>query len=133
MEDKSTVESILNSTHFSAWLVGFVESEGSFSTYKPTGRNNLEASFNLAQTNGKLVITAISKYLNLTQSINTNNKNYYSIKVTSVQSILNVIFFMPNAPVKFIGYKKTQYINWINEIRNIPKFNNTASTIPGNY
>lgn len=133
MEDKSTVESILNSTHFSAWLIGFIESEGSFSTYKPTGRNNLEASFNLAQTNGKLIITAISKYLNFTQSINTNNKNSYSIKVASVQSILNVIFFMQNAPVKLLGYKKIQYINWLNEIRKIPKFNSTVSTIPDDY
>jgi hypothetical protein len=78
------------------------------------------------------LILAICKHLSLTQSIRVTKTNAFSIKVSSVRSIENVIKFMQNAPVKLLGHKKLQYILWLKELRTITRYTNKIN-IPDNY
>jgi ubiquinol-cytochrome c reductase cytochrome b subunit len=109
------VTSIINAFYFPAWLIGFIEAEGCFSIYKATlasPHNNLYlvASFDISQTEGEVIISAIKKYLSFTTSIYTDKFNNSKLKVSGVRSIENVIKFIDKAPVKFLGYKKLQYL-----------------------
>lgn len=118
----NSVESILSVHYLSAWLVGFIEAESSFCLYKPTKDPSLVASFEVSQTNGQILILAISKYLSFTQSVRVDKTNNSRIKVSSVRSIENVINFLQKAPVKLLGYKKLQYLLWLKELRSIPRY-----------
>lgn len=128
----NSVESILSVPYFSAWLVGFIEAESCFGIYKPTSSTSWIASFEVSQTNGELLILAICKHLSLTQKIRVTKTNSFSIKVSSVRSIENVMKFMQNAPVKLLGHKKLQYILWLKELRTITRYTNKIN-IPDNY
>lgn len=48
-EPINSIESIINTSYFSAWLVGFIEAEGCFSIYKLNKDSYLVASFDIAQ------------------------------------------------------------------------------------
>lgn len=85
-ESLNTIESILDSPYFSAWLVGFIEAESCFSVYKQKG-DYLIASFDIAQTKGEILICAIRKYLTLTPQIYKDKTNSFKLKVSSVRSI----------------------------------------------
>lgn len=119
----NSIESILNAAYFSAWLVGFIEAEGCFSVYK-LGKDNdyFIASFDVSQINGNILISAIRKYLSLTPNIYIDKTNNSRLKVTGVRSIENVIKFIDKAPVKLLGYKKLQYLLWINKLRITPRY-----------
>jgi len=92
-------------------LVGFIEAEGCFSIYKSSSLDNyLIASFEISQTNGDIIISAIRKYLSFTVAIYLDKTNNSKLKVTSVRSIENIIKFLDKSPVKLLGYKKLQYI-----------------------
>lgn len=106
----NSVESILSVPYFSAWLVGFIEAESCFAIYKPTSSESKVASFEVSQTDGQVLILAISKYLSFTQKVRGDNTNSYRIKVSSVRSVDNIINFMQKAPVKLMGHKKLQYL-----------------------
>jgi len=107
----NSIESILNAPYFSAWLVGFIEAEGCFSVYRLSKKTSyLVASFDISQTNGHTLISAIRKYLSLTPKVFLDKTNNSKLKVTSVRSIANVIKFMNKAPVKLLGNKKLQYL-----------------------
>ncbi len=130
-EPLNSIESILNAPYFSAWLVGFIEAEGCFSVYKLSKDNDyFVASFDISQTNGNILISAIRKYLSLTPNIYIDKTNNFRLKVTGVRSIENIIKFIDKAPVKLLGNKKLQYLLWIKKLRinsryaekiNIPK------------
>lgn len=122
-EPLNTVESILNAPYFPAWLVGFIEAEGCFSVYKLSqDRDYFIASFDISQTNGKILIEAIREFLSLTPKVSLDKTNNFKLKVTSVRSIENVIKFINKAPVKFLGNKKLQYLLWIKTLRTIPRY-----------
>lgn len=88
----NSIEHIINSSYFSAWLVGFTEAEGCFSVYKLNKDNDyLIASFYIAQKDGNLLISAIHKYLSFTVSIQLDAVNNSKLKVTGVRSIENLI------------------------------------------
>ena len=127
-----TIDSILSLPYFSSWLVGFIEGEGCFSTYKPSSSNSLVASFDIGQTNAELLIQAIAKHLGFRQSIYKDSTNCYKLKVSSVRSIENVIKFMHNTSVKLLGFKKLQYILWLKELRHIERYKDKIK-IPQNY
>jgi hypothetical protein len=92
-------------------LVGFIEAEGCFSVYNLTkDKDFLVSSFDIAQKNGDILISAIQKYLSFTVAIYLDKNNCSKLKVTSVRSIENIINFLHNAPVKLLGNKKLQYI-----------------------
>lgn len=126
------LDTIINAHYFSAWLVGFIEAEGSFNIYKPTKENSKVASFDISQTNGEILILAICKYLSFTQKIRKDETNSFKIKVSSVRSVENIIKFLKNAPVKLIGNKKLQYLLWIKELQNITRYTKKIN-IPNNY
>jgi ubiquinol-cytochrome c reductase cytochrome b subunit len=54
-----SVEKILALTYFNDWLVGFIEAEGCFTVYKPFYSSCNIVSFEIRQTNGFQVISAI--------------------------------------------------------------------------
>lgn len=119
----SSIESIINTSYFSAWLVGFIEAEGCFSVYivkKPDGYN--VASFDISQTKGEILILAIRKYLSLTPMPYKDKTNNFKLKVSSVRSLENIIKFLNKAPVKLLGNKKLQYILWIKHLRKISRY-----------
>lgn len=118
----NSLESILNKPYLSAWLIGFIEAEGCFSIYKPTNDSSLVASFDICQTDGHILITAISKYLSFTQSVIVDKTNCSKVKVSSVRSVENVIKFIQKAPVKLLGYKKLQYLLWLKQLRTISRY-----------
>ncbi len=120
----NTIESIINTPYFSAWLVGFIEAEGCFSVYKLVKDGDyFVASFDISQTNGEILILAIREYLSLTPKVHKDDKtNSFKLKVSSVRSIENVIKFIDKAPVKLLGHKKIQYILWTKKLRTIPRY-----------
>jgi hypothetical protein len=91
--------------------VGFIEAEGCFSIYKlHEDKDYLVASFDVSQTNGEVLLSAIREYLSFTTTLYTDKTNCSRLKVTSVRSIKNVIKFLQNAPVKLLGNKRLQYL-----------------------
>lgn len=132
-EPINSIESIINTSYFPAWLVGFIEGEGCFSVYKLKKNSDyLIASFDIAQKDGDILISAIRKYLSFTTSIHLDNTNCSKLKVTGVRSIENVIKFLQNAPVKLLGNKKLQYLLWLKQLRKIPRYSQKIK-IPSNY
>lgn len=122
-ESLNTIESILNAPYFSAWLIGFIEAESSFSLYKlKKDSDYFVASFEISQTNGKILMEAIRKFLFLKPNLSLEKTNNFKLKVTSVRSIENVIKFINKAPVKLLGNKKLQYLLWIKQLRTIPRY-----------
>lgn len=127
------IESIINTSYFSAWLVGFIEAEGCFSVYtikKPVGY--LVASFDISQTKGEILMLAIRKYLSLTPKLFKDKTDSFKLKVSSVRSLENIIKFLNNAPVKLLGNKRLQYILWIKELRKISRYAEKIN-IPSKY
>lgn len=130
-ESLNTVESIINTFYFPAWLVGFIEAEGCFSVYKQKD-DYFICSFDISQTGNEIIISAIRKYLSFTTQIYLDKTNCYKLKVTSVRSIENVIKFLNKAPIKLLGNKKLQYLLWIKQLRTIPRYYQKIN-IPSNY
>lgn len=130
----TTTKTILESPYFESWLVGFIEAEGCFSVYEPTStkENSKVASFDIAQTNAPHLMEAIKKKLSFTQKILKDKTNCYKIKVSSVRSIENVVSFLKKAPVKLKGFKRLQYILFLKELRQIPRYN-TRFRVPDRY
>nr|YP_009681542.1 LAGLIDADG domain containing endonuclease [Pseudocercospora fijiensis]QDO71963.1 LAGLIDADG domain containing endonuclease [Pseudocercospora fijiensis] len=129
----NSIESILNKSYFSAWLVGFIEAEGCFSIYKLKKNDNyLIASFYIAQKNGDIIIKAISTYLSFTTGIYLDKSYCSTLKVTGIRSIENTINFLDKAPVKLMGNKRLQYLLWIKQLRTIPRYSENIK-IPSIY
>jgi hypothetical protein len=127
------IESIINASYFSAWLVGFIEAEGCFSVYKlQKEKDYLVASFDIAQRDGDLLISAIHKYLSFTVAIYLDKTNCSKLKVTGVRSIENIIKFLDKSPVKLLGYKKLQFLLWLKQLRQIDRYSKKIK-IPSNY
>jgi len=133
LEPLNSIESILDKSYFPAWLVGFIEAEGCFSVYNINkDKDYLVASFDIAQKDGDILISAIRKYLSFTTGIYLDKTNCSKLKVTSVRSVENVIKFLHKAPVKLLGNKKLQYLLWIKQLRTIPRYSEKIK-IPSNY
>ena len=128
----NSVESILKTSYFIPWLIGFIEAESSFNIYKPVKSSSFIASFEITQTEGKIVILAIKNLLGLVPNVIVDKTNNYRIKVSSVRGIENVIKFMSKAPIKLLGYKKLQYKIWLKQLRKIPRYYNKIN-IPISY
>lgn len=131
-EPLNSIEIILNKPYFSSWLIGFIEAEGCFSTYKPFNDHSKVVSFDISQTNASILIEAIRKELSLTPKVFKDPLNGFKLKVSSVRAIENVVKFIQKAPLKFMGYKKLQYLLWLKELRNIPRYANKFN-IPDKY
>lgn len=127
-----TINEILNKDYFSAWLIGFIEAEGSFGTYKISKDNSTIAYFEISQTKDTIIINAIKSYLNISNLITIDKTNNYKLKVSSIKGITNIINFMDKTPIKLLGYKKIQYLLFLKSIRQIPKYSNNIN-IPNIY
>ena len=132
IEPLNSIETILNKPYFKPWLIGFIEAEGCFSIYKPVKDNSKVASFDVSQTNGSILIEAIRKELSLTPNAFQDKTNGFKLKVSSVRAVENVVKYMQKAPLKLMGYKKLQYLLWLKELRNIPRYANKFN-IPDKY
>lgn len=108
-EPLNNINSIISAGYFPAWLVGFIEVEGCFSVYKIKD-DYLVASFDVCQTDGCIIISAIREYLSFTTSVYSDKTDCFKLKVSSVRSIENIVKFLNNAPVKLLGYKKLEYL-----------------------
>jgi hypothetical protein len=143
-EPLNSIEIILNKPYFKPWLIGFIEAEGCFSIYKPVPPpearsrpggvkdNSKVASFDVSQTNSSILIEAIRKELSLTPNAFQDKTNGFKLKVSSVRAVENVVKYMQKAPLKLMGYKKLQYLLWLKELRNIPRYTNKFN-IPDKY
>jgi hypothetical protein len=130
--NKSAFVDYTNTEYFQAWLIGFIEAEGCFSIYKPTLDSSKVASFEISQTNAHDLIEAIKTYLNLTPKIYLDKTNNSRLKVTSIRQIENIVKFIQKAPIKLLGYKKLQYLLFIEELRKIPRYSDKFK-IPNKY
>lgn len=126
----NSIESIINTSYFSSWLIGFIEAEGCFSAYQ--NKEYWIASFDISQKDGDILITAIKKYLSFTTAVHIDKTNCSKLKVTGVRSIENTIKFFSNEPVKLMGHKKLQYLLWLKQLRTIPRYSEKIK-IPSNY
>ena len=127
----NSIENIINASYFSAWLVGFIEAESCFSTYKNKDDYWI-ASFDIAQKDGDILIIAIKNYLSFTTAVHKDKTNCFKLKVTGVRSIENIIKFLSNEPVKLMGCKKLQYLLWLKQLRTIPRYSEKIK-LPSNY
>lgn len=129
----NSIESIINTPYFSAWLIGFIEAEGCFSVYKLNKESDcLVASFDIGQKDGDIIISAIRKYLSFTTKVYLDKTNCSKLKVTSVRSIENIIKLLKNTQVKLLGNKKLQYLLWLKQLRKISRYSEKIK-IPSNY
>jgi hypothetical protein len=76
-----------------AWLVGFFESEGSFSIYQHSGETYKSVSFEVGQTKGAQIIDAIRVRLSLNANPYADIDNCVRIKSTSSRGLQNVCNF----------------------------------------
>lgn len=132
-EPLNSIESIINTYYFPAWLVGFIEAKGCFSN---VNNNYLAPSFEISQTigDGVGIISAIRKYLSFTSNIYLDKieQPCFKLKVTNIRSIENILKFLNSVPIKLLGYKKLEYLLWIKQLRQISRYNQKIN-IPSNY
>lgn len=113
--------------YFKHWLVGFIEAEACFSIYplRPTKEATYYvASFEIGQNNAEPLLKAIQNFLNLRTKISKKKKShFYQLKVTSIQCISNVVFFLEyDSTSPLLGYKKQQYVLWRAKLKRIPRY-----------
>jgi hypothetical protein len=103
---------------FSNWIVGFTLSEGSFYVKK-----NSSVNFSLRQRSHPILFEAFKIFFNTPVKID-NHDGYSKFVVSSAKDIQTVINFFSNTPNihPLIGYKFTQYCEWIKEIGDNPRY-----------
>ena len=130
----NSINSIIKSSYFSAWLVGYIEANGYFtSPQKNQDNKSLGTSLDIYQIEGDNLLKAIREYLSIPNKISLDkNKNSSKLKVTGVRSVENIINYLHTAPVKFLGKKKLDYLLWIKQLRKISRYS-AKIKIPFNY
>ena len=143
----NTVNELLNVPYYDAWLVGFINAEGSFFINNRKGVP-VAAYFKITQTGAPQIIESIKVRLGLSASVSLYAvHNSYEIKSStsdsrvsslgspsgdSIQDINNIIRFLYNAPVKLKGKKYLQFCNWLHTVSNLPRYRNLIF-IPNDY
>lgn len=103
---------------FTNWFVGFVIAEGSF--YK---KSSGEFFFSVRQRTHHILFIAFSVIFDTSRKIDISSIGYSQFTVSSVKDLGKVISFFSFSNVHpLVGYKKSQYIEWVNEIRNTYRF-----------
>lgn len=126
-----TIHSILSKSYFLPWFIGFIEAEGNFSIYPVKNHYSLIASFNIGQSNAKLLMEAIKKFCKFKSKVYFNEKtNSYKIKISSKKDIKNIIDIIHKAPIKLLGFKKLQFLLWL---KNLRKINHYQKYVPNKY
>ena len=112
-----TAEDYCKLDFFPNWIVGFTIAEGSFYM-----KNNNDICFSLKQRTHKLLFESFKIIFDTQVSID-NSDNYSKFMVSSIKDIENVVkFFSFSNLHPLIGYKLTQYNNWIEKIKESPRY-----------
>lgn len=128
---KEDIKCIMNAPYLPAWLIGFIEAEGSFNIYKPIKQKNPIASFDIGQTNDFARIQAIKEYLSIGARVYKDKEDYYRIKTAGASCMGHVIHFIYNAPIMLQGYKKIQFLSLLGKLNTIPTYSHlNISQIP---
>ena len=98
-----------------SWIVGFTEAEGSFYLYKKDV-NRISHAFEITQKLDKIVMEALSLYLNIKFKV---KKTYYTVLAENVKEISNIINFYENT---MKGMKSLEFRIWSRSFKKaIPK------------
>ena len=89
-------------------------------------------SFDVSQTNGSILMASIIKEFSLSPKVVQDNTNGFKLKVSSVRAVDNVVKYMQQATLKLKGYKNLQFVLWLKELHNIPRYQNKFN-IPDKY
>lgn len=115
----------INKNYFLPWFIGFIEGKGSFNI------NDSLASFDISQTNAKILMEAINIFCKFGPKVYFNEKsNNYKIKVSSKKDIKNIINIIHKSPIKLLGNKKLQFLLWLKQLR---KINRYSKYVPNKY
>lgn len=92
-----------------AWLIGFIEAEGSFYLVSKS-INRIVHAFGLTQKLDLIVLESIRIVLGIpTKVVYKNKHNFYSLDTTNSRAILNIIEFFNNS---MKGMKAVEYKIW---------------------
>lgn len=92
-----------------AWLIGFIEAEGSFYLVSKS-INRIVHAFGLTQKLDLIVLESIKIVLGIpTKVVYKNKYNFYSLDTTNSRAILNIIEFFNNS---MKGMKAVEYKIW---------------------
>jgi LAGLIDADG endonuclease/Cytochrome C and Quinol oxidase polypeptide I len=92
-----------------AWLIGFIEAEGSFYLVSKS-INRIVHAFGLTQKLDLIVLESIKIVLGIpTKVVYKNKHNFYSLDTTNSRAILNIIEFFNNS---MKGMKAVEYKIW---------------------
>ena len=121
-----SIQMILSLSYFNDWLVGFINGEGCFSTYKPTKDQSLVCSFEIGQTvSGSNICKAIRRKFKIRTKVYKNDEtNHFYIKTSSIEGVKNVLYFLTKNETKLKGYKHIQFVLWVKQLRMIPRYAN---------
>lgn len=99
------------------WIVGFTLAEGSFYI-----KNNNDICFSLKQRTHKLLFESFKITFDTKVSLD-NSGGYSKFTVSSIRDIEKVVkFFSFSNLHPLVGYKLTQYNNWIEKIKESPRY-----------
>ncbi|GAB2527455.1 hypothetical protein GCM10027054_13400 [Isoptericola nanjingensis] len=116
----TTPAGYLSIPFFRNWVVGFVMAEGSFHI-----KASNEFYFSIRQREHITLFEAFRILFNTTRTIDISTIGYSKFNVSSVKDLNTVVqFFSHSGLHPIVGYKKVQYDNWINNIRNVKRFKN---------
>lgn len=104
---------------FTCWLIGFTMAEGSFLV-----KNNQDACFQLRQRAHVELFQAFQLFFNTNRKISVEHNKYMQFSVSSKKDLQKIINFFSHGPVPMMGYKQTQYLAWIQHLKNSPRYAN---------
>ena len=121
-----SVKTILSVPYFNEWLVGFINGEGCFSTYKPAKDKSLVCAFEIGHTvNGSSLCKAIRRKFRIRAQIYKNvETGHFKIKTSSVKAVKNVLYFLTKSKIPLKGHKHLQFVLWVQQLRMIPRYAN---------
>ena len=99
------------------WVVGFTEAEGSFLV-----KSNQDACFQIKQRSHKELFEAFQLLFDTNRGIGTELNQYMQFSVSSKKDIQSVINFFSHGPVSLMGYKQTQYLDWIEYLKKSTRY-----------
>ncbi len=124
VQHEPSVKAVLSVPYFNDWLVGFINGEGCFSTYKRSKDNSLVCSFDIRQTvNGSVLCKAIRRKFKIRAQIYKHvETGHFKIKTSSVAGVKNVYNFLKKSQVQLKGHKRIQFLLWVKELKKISRY-----------
>lgn len=115
-----TAKDYINLAFFTNWLVGFTNAEGSFLM-----KINNDGCFQLKQRIHNDLFLAFKLFFNSNRKIFIEADKYLQFSVCSKPDIQKVIdFFSFSGTHPLIGLKRIQYLKWLTNLQNSPRYKN---------